>query len=427
MYQVKFNTFAMETLGCRLNSFESDGIGNILLKNGFQIAKLNEIPEFVIINTCTVTNKADAKSRHVIRNTIKKYPTSKIYVTGCYAQTDKDIVEKIPGVHCVVGNDKKSELPFKILKQQSIINEKKLDRFSYPDVLPINHTRAYLKIQDGCDRKCSYCKIPEARGRSSSRDYNDILDQVRYLQDNGIGEIILTGINIGWFKDRFGKKSFIKLLKDILSILYYSRLRISSIEPSDVGVELGELFSHSRLASFLHCPLQSGSKNILKKMRRSYTPYSFLKRIESVKKANPNIFLGTDLIVGFPFEEDNDFQESLKLIQDLEFAKIHFFPFSVRKNTTAANFQNFVDKEKKKSRCISGQKLSKRLYEAYARKQINQIQEAILEADNNCLTDNYLKIKLPKEEYKNLEVGQFLNIKIVNVENYKIEGSIQYK
>ena len=427
MYQIKSNTFLIETLGCRLNFFESDGIGNILSRNGISLVDKGDIPEFVIINTCTVTNKADSKSRNVIRNAIKKYPNSQIWVTGCYAQTDKDIIKNIPGVTSVLGNDEKSKLPFEILKSKDYNTNHITDRFSYSNILPIAHTRAYLKIQDGCNRKCSYCKIPEARGHSVSRNYNEILDQVRYLQDNGIGEIVLTGINIGWFKDQFGKKSFIKLLKDILKILYYSRLRISSIEPPDVGVELSELFLHPRLTSFLHCPVQSGSKNVLKKMRRSYTPFSFMKRIEKVKQVNSELFLGTDLIVGFPFETQIDFEDSISLLKDLNFAKIHTFPFSVRKNTAAASFENNISKEEKRMRSKKVQSLSDKLLNSYIKTQVGTIREAILENDGACLTDNYLKVRLPEEQYKNLNTGQFLEVQILNVtENNFIEGTLKY-
>lgn len=204
-------TVLFNTLGCRLNFFESDGLFSSLSKYGFRSAEVGEYPEVVIINTCTVTNKADSKNRNTIRNAIKKFPGSQIWVTGCYAETDRESIEAIPGVAGVVGNTEKSKLPAMILEKRGLIEESELagkiyDRFSYSDVLPNGHTRAYLKIQDGCNRKCSYCKIPQARGLGVSRNYQDVLDQVRFLQDNGVGEIVLTGVNLGWFRDGENKK-----------------------------------------------------------------------------------------------------------------------------------------------------------------------------------------------------------------------------
>lgn len=211
-------TVLFNTLGCRLNFFESDGLFASLTKHGYRSAEAEEHPEVVIINTCTVTNKADSKNRNTIRNAIKKFPGSQIWVTGCYAETDRESIEAIPGVAGVVGNTEKSKLPSLILKKKGLIDETTIngqtfDRFSYSDVLPNGHTRAYLKIQDGCNRKCSYCKIPQARGFGVSRNYQDVVDQVRFLQDNGVGEIVLTGVNLGWYRDSEIKRRSIKFSK----------------------------------------------------------------------------------------------------------------------------------------------------------------------------------------------------------------------
>ena len=241
-----------QTLGCRLNIFESDGLAQKLESMGLETVSLLEKPEVVVINTCTVTNKADSKNRNLIRNTIKTNPGAQVWVTGCYAETDKEILENIPGITGVVGNSEKSKLPYLILQKKSIEVEipDKLDRFSYSDVLPVGHTRAYLKIQDGCNRVCSYCKIPSARGKGISRNEEDVLKQVEFLQDNGVGEIILTGVNLGWFRNSDGKKSFQSLLEKILKRMEYSRIRISSIEPSDVNEGLAELLTHPRFCNF---------------------------------------------------------------------------------------------------------------------------------------------------------------------------------
>lgn len=414
-------TILFNTLGCRLNFFESDGLFASLSKHGYRSAKLEEHPEVVIINTCTVTNKADSKNRNTIRNAIKKFPGSQIWVTGCYAETDRESIEAIPGVAGVVGNTEKSKLPAMILEKKGLVTSEELihisyDRFSYSDVLPNGHTRAYLKIQDGCNRKCSYCKIPQARGLGVSRSYQDVLDQVRFLQDNGVGEIILTGVNLGWYRDSENKKAFNKILGEILSILEYSRIRISSIEPPDVSSELAELMTHPRFTPFLHIPLQSGNAEILKKMKRTYTPETFRKRVEITKEKIPNLFLGTDVIVGFPGETEEMFLDSVKMVQDLGFAKIHTFPFSARRNTLAETFKDSISKEIKKKRVRSLNVLSRELHKNYSLSAIGQVREAILEQGGMAVTDNYLKVKLDEAELKLLKVGQFLNVELLQYE-----------
>ncbi len=407
------NTVSFHTLGCRLNIFETDGLANTFTKLGIKTVNESDRPEIVVINTCTVTNRADSKNRNVIRNAIKNNPGSQIWVTGCYAETDKEIIEKIPGVTGVVGNTDKSKLPYMILEKKGEILEStiSLDRFSYSDVLPQNHTRAYLKIQDGCNRVCSYCKIPQARGKGVSRKTKDVLDQVKFLQDNGVGEIILTGVNLGWFRDESNTKNFNQLLRRILDTLEYSRLRLSSIEPSDVGHELAEITLHPRFCNYLHVPLQSGSSKILKLMKRSYTAETFYKRIAMVKEKNPNIFIGTDIITGFPGETELEFQESMKLARGLEIAKIHAFPFSSRKGTSAETLKDDIPKEEKKERVRLLNELSREQYKNFGTSKFGKVREAILENDGTCMTDDYLKVRFDSD-IKRFVVGQFLNVRL---------------
>jgi len=407
------NTVSFHTLGCRLNIFETDGLANSFSKLGIKIVKETEKPEIVVINTCTVTNRADSKNRNVIRNAIKNNPGSQIWVTGCYAETDKEVIEKIPGVTGVVGNTEKSKLPYLILEHKGSILESNVhtDRFSYSDVLPQNHTRAYLKIQDGCNRACSYCKIPQARGKGVSRKIEDVLDQVKFLQDNGVGEIILTGVNLGWFRDESNTKNFNALLRRILDTLEYSRLRLSSIEPSDVGHELAEITLHPRFCNYLHVPMQSGSSRILKLMKRSYTAETFYKRIATVKEKNPSLFIGTDIITGFPGETEADFQDSMKLASDLEIAKIHAFPYSSRKGTLAETLKDDVPKEEKKERVKQLNELSREQYKNFGMARFGKIREGILENDGTCLTDDYLKVRFDTD-IKHFATGQFLNIRL---------------
>jgi threonylcarbamoyladenosine tRNA methylthiotransferase MtaB len=407
--KIKFHT-----LGCRLNFFETDGLYSVLKEKGFSLADMNEDANYIVVNTCTVTNKADVKNRNIIRNAIRSNPGAKIYVTGCYAETDREIISAIPGVTAVYGNNEKSMLPYKILEDwegREQIIDKPLDRFSYSDVLPEGHTRAYLKIQDGCNRKCSYCKIPSARGLGVSRKYEDVLDQVRFLQDHGVGEIQLTGVNLGWYRLENGEKGFLNLLEGILKILEYSRLRLSSIEPPDVGDGLLDLMTHTRFCKFLHIPIQSGSRAVLRAMKRTYHPESFRLRVERAKLKIPDLFLGTDAIVGFPTETEVEFNETKSMLVELGFAKIHAFPYSVRKGTSAEEIGDPIPGDEKKRRVLELMSLSSDLNESYAKTQIGILQEAILENDGRLVTSNYLKGRLAHEsDYTYLQHGQFLDV-----------------
>ena len=415
------------TLGCRLNIFESDGLSNALSQEGIKTIPIDENPEIIIVNTCTVTNKADSKNRNIIRTAIKNNPGSQIWVTGCYAETDKSVIEKIPGITGVIGNQEKSNLPNLILQSLNLPNNnsKPYDRFSYSDVVPVNHTRAYLKIQDGCNRVCSYCKIPSARGKGVSRTKQDVLNQVKFLQDNGIGEIILTGVNLGWYRNESGEKSFNSLLESILNVLEYSRLRLSSIEPSDVNKGLSTLLSHPRFCKYLHVPLQSGNSEILRKMKRSYTAETFRKRIELVIQDHPDIFIGTDIIAGFPGETKEHFQDSLKLVNELGISKIHSFPFSIRKGTLAETYPETVSKEEKKERVKELNDLSSKMLYQYFQKNVGLTLEGIVESDFKVLTDNYLKLNLLSvEDSKKLKVGQFISITPTRIEKSQNDFSM---
>ena len=415
------------TLGCRLNIFESDGLSNALSQEGIKTIPIDENPEIIIVNTCTVTNKADSKNRNIIRTAIKNNPGSQIWVTGCYAETDKSVIEKIPGITGVIGNQEKSNLPNLILQSLNLPNNnsKPYDRFSYSDVVPVNHTRAYLKIQDGCNRVCSYCKIPSARGKGVSRTKQDVLNQVKFLQDNGIGEIILTGVNLGWYRNESGEKSFNSLLESILNVLEYSRLRLSSIEPSDVNKGLSTLLSHPRFCKYLHVPLQSGNSEILRKMKRSYTAETFRKRIELVIQDHPDIFIGTDIIAGFPGETIEHFQDSLKLVNELGISKIHSFPFSIRKGTLAETYPETVSKEEKKERVRELNDLSSKMLYQYFQKNVGLTLEGIVESDFKVLTDNYLKLNLLSvEDSKKLKVGQFISITPTRIEKSQNDFSM---
>lgn len=314
--------------GCRLNQFESDGIKANLADNSHALTDNLREADFVVINTCTVTNKADYKNRAAIRRAHRLNPLAKIVVTGCYATTDAEDLRSLPGVYRVVSNDQKHRIAAMLNGNDS--NETPNDRFFFS----ANHdlkSRATLKIQDGCNKSCSYCKIPQARGRGVSRAAEDTLASARELIAAGFGELVLTGVNIGWYEDN--GINFHSLVESLLELPGDFHLRISSIEPGDVNERFAAFYQHPKMARFLHIPLQSGSKFVLRTMRRGYTPENFMRRLEHVRKVCPEVHIGTDVIVGFPAEGDAEFRETLDFSRAADFANIHIFPFSKRRNT----------------------------------------------------------------------------------------------
>lgn len=453
----------VHTLGCRLNLYESDGILQSFQDDPvYELVAFEDGPDIAIVNSCTVTDQADSRSRQILNRLFKKNPNARVVFTGCFAQTDPEKVQSIPGVDLVVGNDRKPHLRQIIEDHQDtkIVRSKDHPRsarnkshplkhqygqrpimpdpFGYGHVRPVGHSRAYIKIQDGCDRKCSYCKIPMARGRGVSRNLHEIIDHVQELEAAGIHEIVLTGVNLGWYRDHStGKKiKFHKLLEKILEKMRSSRLRLSSIEPCDVNAELARISLHPRFCDFLHVPLQSGSSTILKAMRRTYSAISFLKRIETVLALNPGIFLGTDVIVGFPGESESDFLETLNVCRETRMSNIHAFRYSARAGTQAyhlgENIERAVIKERM-GRLVEVQNIS---YDHYVNGQIGQTRTGILEkiktagelqdgqAFGEVLTDNFLRVRLPFGQICHHKRGELLHVLIEGVD---VQGKISGK
>lgn len=392
---------ALIHFGCRLNQFESDGIKASLAANSHNIIADQREADFIVINTCTVTNKADYKNRAAIRRAHRLNPQAKIVVTGCYATTDADDIRALPGVYRVISNDKKHQIGALLAGAEERAPN---DRFFFS----ANHTfksRATLKIQDGCNKSCSYCKIPEARGRGVSRDFAATLASARELIAAGFGEIVLTGVNIGWYFDN--GKSFHDLVEAILNLEGNFHLRISSIEPGDVNERFAEFYAHPRIAKFLHIPLQSGSKFVLRTMRRGYTPENFMRRIDTVRKITPEIHIGTDVIVGFPSEGEPEFTETLDFCRRADFANIHIFPFSKRRNTPIVNLLEAREQKTSKApykeingagireRAARLAELKNQMAAAYTRRMAGKEFWAIAEKTDagavSFLTENYLR------------------------------------
>ena len=420
---------ALIHFGCRLNQFESDGIKANLADNAHTLTQNLREADFVVVNTCTVTNKADYKNRAAIRRAHRLNPQAKIVVTGCYATTDAEELRSLPGVYRVVSNDQKHRIA-EVL-QGGEVTAQASNRFFFS----ANHdlkSRATLKIQDGCNKSCSYCKIPQARGRGVSRDFAETLDSARELIDAGFGELVLTGVNIGWYEDK--GKSFHALVESLLDLPGDFHLRISSIEPGDVNERFAAFYQHPKMARFLHIPLQSGSRLVLKIMRRGYTPDNFMRRIEHVRSVCPEVHIGTDVIVGFPAEGETEFKETLDFCRAADFANIHIFPFSKRRNTPIVDW--LVKRAERKSAGTAGEAekrsykevngaiirersatlsvLKKEMADAYiARmqgKKLFAVAERIENGKVHFLTENYLRGVLPVADYPSLRRGQRFDV-----------------
>ncbi|MDH5680897.1 MAG: MiaB/RimO family radical SAM methylthiotransferase, partial [Spirochaetota bacterium] len=324
-------TIAFGTLGCKLNQFESDCLVSEFRKNGYDVVPLSEKADAYIVNTCTVTNKSDAKSRNMMHKLSRNNPDALLFVTGCYADTDRDRVAQIDGVNYVISNDKKYKL-FQIVTDA--LNDQMVDldsiegnRFLYEPGENSSHTRGYLKIQDGCDEGCSYCKIPLARGLAESRPLNDVISSVRQMLNFGHREIILTGINIGDYS--FMGETLASLIEKILRLDEDFRLHLSSVEPNKITEELIGLLDHAKLCSHMHIPLQSGSDSVLKSMGRSYDSALFRKVVMRVYEKHDWMNITTDAMVGFPGETEKDFMDTMNLVEELGVSHVHTFKYSV--------------------------------------------------------------------------------------------------
>jgi threonylcarbamoyladenosine tRNA methylthiotransferase MtaB len=376
------------TLGCKVNSYESTALENLLTARGYEPA-VNENPEVVVINTCSVTSTSDQKSRQHIRSLISKYPHAIMVAMGCYVQMAHTFVRDIPGVDIVVGTSQRGQIPDLIddfMKNGQAIDlvDEHSRAFTYEPLKVTSYTdnaRAFLKIQDGCDNYCSYCIIPLARGKMRSRPKEEILEEVGRLVESGYREIVLTGIHTAGYGTDLGYYRFVDLLQDIIEReprLF--RLRISSIEDSEISDEfIAMLVKYPVIARHLHIPMQSGSDTILKRMNRKYDTTYFLAKLRKIREAVPQIAITTDVIVGFPGETEEAFAQTVAFIKEARFSQLHVFPFSPRTGTVASRMKDQIDGSIKKQRVQTLLALSAELQQAYAQTFIGQEMEIIIE------------------------------------------------
>lgn len=431
--------FYIKTLGCKTNQYESDRLTKELILKGWEKVTEEGSPDVCIVNTCTVTKQADRKSRQMLRKLISKNPDSKLIAIGCYVNREREELKDINGVFGVFTNEKKLDLPdilediSQISKSSnSNINRKRLGNIKSGKTKPkfldfSSHTRGLVKIEDGCDNFCSYCIVPYVRGKPTSRNKDEIIDEINYLSSEGVKEIVLTGINIGVYgKDSENRTNLTNLIEEILEKTKIFRIRLSSIEINDISSSLMDLISkNSRLCSHLHISLQSGSSNILKMMKRGYNIKQFIKKINKIRSKIPKIAITTDLIVGFPGEKEVDFRASLKAMKKLNFSKVHVFKYSDRPGTLAERMDNKISAEVKKVRSKKALELANNLRRRYLRsnigKRVNVLVEKVYKDDNlrEGTSENYIRVSFKDNISKK---GDVVNILLEGVKNLEMVG-----
>lgn len=414
------------TLGCKVNSYESESMAEQLEKIGYSFATNDDNVDLVIINTCTVTSTSDAKSRQMIRKAIKNYPNAKILVAGCYSQMSSDFVSKIEGVDIVIGNKNKGNLACLLKKNEEernvlidVSEGRKLFDFEETKVNDYHEfTRAYLKIQDGCNNFCSYCVIPYARGPMRSRNKDEIINEAKVLVSKGFKEIVLTGINTAGYGVDLENYTFFNLLNELLKIEGLERIRISSIEDTEISDDIINLaFANPKIVNHFHIPLQSGCDSVLKRMNRKYTTAEFLNKLNKIRRVVPNVAITTDVIVGFPQESEEEFLETYEFIKKAKFSELHVFPYSMRSGTPAARMCGQIDPNIKKERVHKLLELNNELALSYVSEFKDKVLGVLFETfdkEKGCVighTTNYLKVEAAGNEEM---LNKIINVKITN-------------
>ena len=415
------------SLGCKVNLYESEFITDLLKNNGFEIVDFDDEADIYIINTCTVTNESDRKSRKIISKARRNNEEAIIVAMGCYSQINPDNVE----ADIVIGNKDKSkivELINEYLKSREKINKHYDLRHQEFEPMEIskfeNHTRAFVKIQDGCNAFCSYCIIPYSRGNIRSKKFNDVIKEVTNLVNNGYKEIVLTGIHTGKYGIDIGT-NLEELLKELIKIKGIYRIRLSSIEINEITDGILELMKNSDIiANHLHIPIQSGSDKILKLMNRRYTVTQFKKRIEDIRKIRNDIAITTDLIVGFPGEDEPDFLDTINTLKEINFVKIHTFPYSKRNGTKASLMDNQVDGIVKKARVKKVLELSMEQEEAYYKKFIGKEVEVLTEVNKDSTIIGHTSNFVPVEITDKIANNEIVTVKVIGIEKELLKGKI---
>lgn len=430
-------TFMVVNLGCKVNAYESDAIANMLEENKYILDNNN--PDLIIVNTCSVTATSDSKSRQKIRHLIKEHPHAIVCVMGCYSQMNATEASQIEGVGVVIGTKFRDKIldyaleyektGTKIIRIEDSNLETKFENLVVHNFY--QNTRAYLKIQDGCNNFCSYCIIPYTRGRVRSKDKELVLKEAQILVDRGYKELVLTGIHTGGYGQEFKDYKFYNLLKDLIdNVNGLKRLRISSIEINELSDEIIELIKNNDIiVNHLHIPIQSGCSETLKRMNRKYDLEKFEERIKYIKSQIEDVSITTDVIVGFPNESEEEFEITYDSLKRMEFSRLHVFPFSSREGTVASKMKGHINGNIKKERVNRLILLSKELEREYYSKHLNKVVEVLFEENKDGYykgyTTNYIKVIVKSDE--NIK-GHFKSVKLKEIidigMDYEVKGEI---
>lgn len=438
---------AFHTLGCKVNQYETEALSLKFRNRGYEIVGEHDFADVYVINTCTVTGLADRKSRQYIRKMKKMNPDSVVAVTGCYAQISPEEVQNVEGVNIVSGTNEKGKLIDYIeeflqkkLPQMHVLPYEELKTYEETGLVtaPENRTRAYIKIQEGCNRFCSYCVIPYARGSVRSRAVEDVLAEAKGLLAQGFKELVLTGINAalygtegGFQKSSDGLYGIEWIISELNQLPGEFRIRLSSLEPAVVNVEyVKRLMKYKKLCPHLHLSAQSGSDAVLKAMNRPYNRSEYLEIVKELKSFDPEYAITTDLIVGFPGETENDFADSVRLIDEVGFCKVHAFKYSQRPMTKAASMKNQIAPPVKKARSQrlmeEGELASKRFFEANRGKVRTVLFEEYLEELDALTgyTDNYIRVYV--KGCNSDKLNEFCQVRLENDFLDGMEGSLNF-
>jgi threonylcarbamoyladenosine tRNA methylthiotransferase MtaB len=423
---------ALHTLGCRLNQAETAIIAKNLQDKGFEIVEFGQPADLTVVNTCTVTEQADSKCRQAVRKSIRSNPDTFIAVVGCYAQMAVETIRNIEGVDMIVGNEHKMQLAsfVDVLDKSSepkVIHSPKISRneFVIESVgLFDNNTRANLKIQDGCSFVCSFCIIATARGPARSRNFADVLNEAHKLVEMGHKEIVITGVNVGTYNS--DGKTFLNVLQGLEKIDALERVRISSIEPTTIGRDVIDFMAQSqKVCPYLHIPLQSGDDAILESMRRKHDAGFYKDIIKYASEKIPGIGLGTDIMVGYPGEEDEQYRNSKTFLADLPLSFFHVFTYSDRKGTTSYKMKPKIDHPEKKKRYNEifemGQRKKRTFYQQFLNQRLDVLFEEEKQGQWTGLTGNYIRVKV--QSAQNLQ-NQMATVKLLDIENDCMIGEL---
>lgn len=431
------NTFNIITLGCKVNQYESEAVEELFLQKGYK--KANENADIYVINTCTVTNMSDRKSRQMISRARRDNPNAVVAVMGCYSQVKPEEVAAIEGVDIVLGSRNKENVVE--LCEDILQNKEAIDKIIAPsesktfEELQISNqtemTRAYLKIQDGCNMYCSYCLIPYARGNIVSRDIESIVEESKRLANNNFKEIVLTGIHVSSYgKDIDDELSLIDVIEAVAEVEGIERIRLSSMEPRHISLEFLERMKATKKAcDHFHLSLQSGSDDILKAMNRKYDTVIYKQKVEEIRQVFPNAGITTDIIVGFPGETEENHKQTMEYAEEIKFSKMHLFKYSPREGTRAAKMSNQIDGRTKKNRLHDLEKIEEANRKEFLNKQIGKTLSVLIESKSDLEgysgghSTNYLKVNVKE----NIAANTIIDVNITNIIDDELVGEIVEK